>query len=266
MSQAEETDINGFYIPRLMHFLERPNRHGGMSPTWHMRLFRSGYGKSLGTEVRPAFLRYCRADKTADGLHDRRLRMPISEWTVRHNRWSDAEVEEQGLGSRDGRIRGKLSGGNPVEKKRFLRNMYDLCPRFVRPFCLFFYRYVLRCGFLDGTEGFIFYVLQTFWFRFLIDAKLFEQGLATKAMACEPPAPDGMPLERLKTSTPTPSISSESVPRNTSPMKILVLSVNYWPEETGIGPLTTWRCEYLASQGHDVTGTNDLAQLPTMES
>ena len=45
MSQAEETDINGFYIPRLMHFLERPIRHGGMSPTWHMRLFRSGYGK-----------------------------------------------------------------------------------------------------------------------------------------------------------------------------------------------------------------------------
>jgi colanic acid biosynthesis glycosyl transferase WcaI len=36
-------------------------------------------------------------------------------------------------------------------------------------------------------------------------------------------------------------------------MKILVLSVNYWPEETGIGPLTTWRCEYLASRGHDVT-------------
>ena len=30
-------------------------------------------------------------------------------------------------------------------------------------------------------------------------------------------------------------------------MRILVLSVNYWPEETGIGPLTTWRCEYLAS-------------------
>src|SRR5207249_290294 len=35
-------------------------------------------------------------------------------------------------------------------------------------------------------------------------------------------------------------------------VRILVLSVNYWPEETGIGPLTAWRCQYLAARGHDV--------------
>ena len=45
-------------------------------------------------------------------------------------------------------------------------------------------------------------------------------------------------------------------------MKILVLSVNYWPEETGIGPLTTWRCEYLASQGHDVTVCTTMPYYP----
>jgi colanic acid biosynthesis glycosyl transferase WcaI len=45
-------------------------------------------------------------------------------------------------------------------------------------------------------------------------------------------------------------------------MKILVLSVNYWPEETGIGPLTAWRCEYLASRGHDVTVCTTLPYYP----
>jgi colanic acid biosynthesis glycosyl transferase WcaI len=45
-------------------------------------------------------------------------------------------------------------------------------------------------------------------------------------------------------------------------MKILVLSVNYWPEETGIGPLTTWRCEYLASRGHEVTVCTTLPYYP----
>lgn len=45
-------------------------------------------------------------------------------------------------------------------------------------------------------------------------------------------------------------------------MRILVLSVNYWPEETGIGPLTTWRCEYLASRGHDVTVCTTLPYYP----
>jgi len=36
-------------------------------------------------------------------------------------------------------------------------------------------------------------------------------------------------------------------------MRILVLSINYWPEETGIAPVVTWRSEYLASRGHEVT-------------
>jgi hypothetical protein len=62
-----------------------------------------------------------------------------------------------------------------VERKRFLRGLYNGAPLFLRPYALFFYRYFLRLGFLDGREGFIFWTLQTFWFRFLIDAKLFEQ-------------------------------------------------------------------------------------------
>ena len=37
--------------------------------------------------------------------------------------------------------------------------------------------YVLRLGFLDGKAGLIFFVLQTFWFRFLVDAKLYEADL-----------------------------------------------------------------------------------------
>jgi colanic acid biosynthesis glycosyl transferase WcaI len=35
-------------------------------------------------------------------------------------------------------------------------------------------------------------------------------------------------------------------------MRVIVLSVNYWPEVTGIGAVTTYRAEYLASVGHDV--------------
>ncbi len=36
-------------------------------------------------------------------------------------------------------------------------------------------------------------------------------------------------------------------------MRILFLSINYWPDTTGIAAFNTWRCEYLASRGHDVT-------------
>jgi colanic acid biosynthesis glycosyl transferase WcaI len=47
-----------------------------------------------------------------------------------------------------------------------------------------------------------------------------------------------------------------------SEMRIIALSINYWPEETGIGPLTTWRCEYLASRGHDVTVCTTFPYYP----
>ena len=32
----------------------------------------------------------------------------------------------------------------------------------------------MRGGFLDGKPGLIFHVLQRFWFRFLVDSKIYE--------------------------------------------------------------------------------------------
>lgn len=45
-------------------------------------------------------------------------------------------------------------------------------------------------------------------------------------------------------------------------MRVLVLGINYWPEETGIGPCTTGLCEYLASHGHLVTMVTGLPYYP----
>jgi hypothetical protein len=36
---------------------------------------------------------------------------------------------------------------------------------------------VLKLGFLDGREGAVFHVLQGFWYRYLVDAKLLELRL-----------------------------------------------------------------------------------------
>ncbi len=67
--------------------------------------------------------------------------------------------------------------GSPLERKRSFKTWYDRFPLFIRVFFLFTYRYIVRLGFLDGKEGVIFFFLQTLWFRFLIDAKLFEHLL-----------------------------------------------------------------------------------------
>ncbi|MBI3707110.1 MAG: hypothetical protein HY246_05465 [Proteobacteria bacterium] len=65
-----------------------------------------------------------------------------------------------------------------MAEKRAQRGFYYRQPLFLRAFLLFLYRYIWKRGFLDGKEGLIFYVLQTLWFRFLVDAKLYERRKA----------------------------------------------------------------------------------------
>jgi colanic acid biosynthesis glycosyl transferase WcaI len=45
-------------------------------------------------------------------------------------------------------------------------------------------------------------------------------------------------------------------------MRLLVLGINYWPEETGIAVFTTGRCEHLATQGHEVTMVSAFPYYP----
>jgi glycosyltransferase involved in cell wall biosynthesis len=162
----------GYFIPRLVHFLGRPIRHGGMYPIWHMRLFRRGRGRCEARRYDQHFHVDGPTGRLPHPMIDD-IRMKLGEWVIRHNRWADAEVDELLHGGGSG-ITPKLAG-NPVERKRALRGSYNRMPRFLRAVLLFLYRYVLRLGFLDGRAGLIFFVLQTFWFRFLVDAKLYER-------------------------------------------------------------------------------------------
>jgi hypothetical protein len=63
--------------------------------------------------------------------------------------------------------------------------MYLRLPAFHRAFLYWFYRYFLRLGFLDGKEGLIYHFLHAFWYRFLVDAKLFELQKSTGALPAQ---------------------------------------------------------------------------------
>jgi len=169
-------EVAGYYIPRIVHFLGRPIRQGGMFRIWHLRLFRRGAGRCETRRYDQHFYVEGAKRKLKGAMIDDH-RMGLSEWTAHHNRWADAEAEEQVAPRNGGVVRGRIFG-NPVEKKRALRGIYNRFPMFLRPFLLFFYRYILRLGFLDGKEGLIFFVLQAFWFWFLVDAKIYERRMA----------------------------------------------------------------------------------------
>jgi hypothetical protein len=72
-------------------------------------------------------------------------------------------------------------------RKRWLKTvLYARVPLFVRPAAYFLYRYVLRLGFLDGRAGLIWHGLQGFWYRFLVDAILFDVSRKATAESRDP--------------------------------------------------------------------------------
>jgi hypothetical protein len=53
-------------------------------------------------------------------------------------------------------------------------------PSGARAFIYFLYRYFLRLGFLDGQAGLYFAFFQAYWFRMLVDAKIYEKTKGLK--------------------------------------------------------------------------------------
>jgi glycosyltransferase involved in cell wall biosynthesis len=188
LALPDEPEYSGYFLPRYLRFLGRVLRHGGMSPTWHLRLFRSGVGRCEDRKYDQHFLLSSGSSGQLHGAMIDDIRMPLTEWIARHNRWADGEVAELDSNETSGRLQPDARG-NPAQRKRYLRQKYDRMPLFVRPFILFGYRYFFRLGFLDGTEGLIFWVLQTFWFRFLVDAKIWEKRHASRLSQSAPLEP-----------------------------------------------------------------------------
>lgn len=68
-------------------------------------------------------------------------------------------------------------------KRLVKEGIYNKIPIFVRPFLYFIYRYFIRLGFLDGIRGFAFHFFQGYWYRSLVDLRVYEAELRLKDAA-----------------------------------------------------------------------------------
>jgi len=68
----------------------------------------------------------------------------------------------------------KKNLGKQAENKRSTKHKYAKQPLFFRSFAYFIYRYIFKLGFTEGKEGFLWHFLQGWWYRTLVDAKIFE--------------------------------------------------------------------------------------------
>lgn len=165
-------EVSGFFMKRRVYFMGRWIRHGGYYPTWILRLFRKGIGRSEEREMDEHII----LSKGSTGYlkHDfvDENRNNLFWWIERYNKYSTREVSA--MRAAHGEVSEKLGGSQTERKRWFKNNFYYRSPKFLRAFLYFIYRYFFLLGFLDGTRGLVFHFLQGFWYRFLVDAKMYE--------------------------------------------------------------------------------------------
>ncbi len=176
-------EVNGFYLRRQLWFMGRWIKHGGMYPTFSMRLFRKG---RVRAEVRNLDEHMLLSDGVAMTLNLDIVDNPLTDlasWVDKHNRYST--LEAQTVISQQDRTTGDLIQpclwGSRVERMRWIKlKVFYRLPLFIRPLLYYLYRYIFRLGFLDGREGFLFHFMHGLWYRILVDGKIYEQRASGK--------------------------------------------------------------------------------------
>lgn len=171
-------EVGAYSVNRRIYFLKRWIRHGGIYPLWGVRVWRTGSAKFEIRELDEHMVVRGRICNFENDIVDETQR-GLSHWIQKHNVYTDLEVSEIYRIRDDGDL--SLSLVAQAARKRWLKtNLYYRLPKFLRPALFWMYRYIFRLGFLDGIPGLIYHTLHGFWFRFLIDAKLFESEVNDK--------------------------------------------------------------------------------------
>lgn len=170
-------EISGIVLPFRRIFLGREIKRG-TGGIKMLRLFRFGKGVCENKwmdehiqilEGKTVEFDYAFAD---DNLNN------LSWWTQKHIGYSIREAIdlldiELGLFNACGHQDfSKLSEQAAIKRQRKLK--YAKQPLFWRSFAYFIYRYIFKLGFLEGKEGFLWHFFQGWWYRTLVDAKIFE--------------------------------------------------------------------------------------------
>lgn len=172
-------DIGGIVLKRQVHFMGKWIRYGGYYPIKLLRIWRNGIGSieqrwmdehiviSSGRTIE------FKHDLVDDNLNN------LTWWTDKHNHYATREAVDLlnrqyhffAVIEMDSSATGKAQN---ARKRWYKNNIYTRTPLFIRAFLYFMYRYFILLGFLDGRRGLIWHFLQGFWYRFLVDSKIFQ--------------------------------------------------------------------------------------------
>lgn len=169
--------IAGLVIPRRINFMGSPVRWGGIFPIHVVRVFRLGKGRCENRWMDEHIIVDGNTSSLTGEIIDDNSNS-LTWWTEKHNSYASREVLdllnlEYGFMAHE--TVATLSVSQRAGLKRWLKeHIYAKFPIGMRALFYFIYRYFLRLGCFDVREGTAFHILQGFWYRYLVDMKLYE--------------------------------------------------------------------------------------------
>lgn len=170
----DNTDVNGIIVRFKVNFMGRDLKHGGIYPLRTLRVYKrdKAYIEDRSMDEHLVLTEGRSVEMKNDCIHCDYKNIGV--WIDKHNKYSAREVEDyfKSLRNEDNGVNLNRS----ARVKRFVKfNIYYKLPMGMRAYLYYVYRYYFKFGFLDGKEGKIFAFMQAYWYRFLVDAKIYEK-------------------------------------------------------------------------------------------
>jgi glycosyltransferase involved in cell wall biosynthesis len=183
-------DVTGVTFDRKQIFMGRWVRHGGRYPLRLLRLIRRGQGRIEQRWMdEHLMVEGGRIVHFAGGFADCNLK-GLGFFIDKHNGYASREAIDV-LALRHGLVDATPTLTQATSRqasltRRFKEALYNRLPFAFSALAYFLMRYTVQLGFLDGRAGLVYHVLQGFWYRFLVGAKVMEyeralSGSLTKA-------------------------------------------------------------------------------------
>lgn len=163
------TDVAGIVLRFKKNFLGKDLYHGGVYPWKKMNCYKTKYGAIENRNMDEHII--LSEGKTIEMKNDC-LHFDFKSldfFVNKHNWYSTREALDYFEHKKD------IKEKHEIDFKTWIKmNLYYKLPLGTRAHVYYLYRYYLQGGFLDGKEGKIYAFLQAYWYRYLVDAKIFE--------------------------------------------------------------------------------------------
>lgn len=173
-------NVNGVYVNKKIVFMGRPLLHGGWYPAQQIKIVRKGFGRSED-KMMDEHLIITEGDTVSwNGDQTDWNLKPLDWWWKKHEGYAKREammqyqIKNEKLKTKSDiaeEREGKLFGNN-AEFKRYMKNLYGHCPRYLRAIVYFISRYIFMGGFLDGYAGWYWHTRQGLMYRWMVDREI----------------------------------------------------------------------------------------------